>query len=238
MSIKNLLFILVFACLVAAGCKQGDRFWDGRVRILNAIPDVDYVTFSINGTEETKLFYGEFSNYFDFDSRKLTELRVFVPGGTIPVFEGSLSVASRDDRTVAIVGPKALDNSQQRYIVSLTTVTDLHVPDFDNSSMIRFVNLSPSAGPIDISVTTAGANPGDVLSRYQRLQFRDSTGYLQALEQIKNSVITIESSASSTVLYRSPVLNLDSNQVITYYILDRQERGLPIIPVTSVDSDF
>jgi hypothetical protein len=238
MSIRKLLFILVCACLSLFGCKEGDRFWDGRVRVFNAIPDVDFVTVSINGSEETRLFYGEFSNYLDFDSRQLTELRVFVPGGTVPVFQGSVSVAARADRTVAVVGPKELEEPQERYVVSLVTLTDIHVPQIDNSSAIRFVNLSPSAGPFDISVNSADAASGDVLPRYERLQFRDSTGYLQALERVQNTIVTLESTDSGQVLYSSPKLNLNSRQVVTYYILDRSERGLPVVVVTMVDSDF
>lgn len=240
MSLRSLVLASVFVivCLSGASCNEDDRFWNGRVRVFNTIPDADYITVSINGSEETRLFFGEFSDYQRFDSRDATDLRVFVPGGSVPIFQGPITVSAQTDRTVAVTGPKNLEGAQQRYVVSLVSLIDTHDPEIPNSSAVRFVNLSPSAGIVDISFNRSNATSTEVLPRFERLQYRVSTGYLQAVETVEDSVITIEEADSGEVLYRSPKLDLDSRQVVTYYILDRSDRGLPVEVVTMVDSDF
>jgi hypothetical protein len=237
MQFKKALFLIVISSFFIAGCGENNKEI-GKVRFLNAIPDVAEFTFFLNDSDEIILRYGEISPYYKLNSEETNVVRVFVPGGSVPIYQNSFSVRTEIDRTIAFAGPKQLEGPQERYIVSMVTLNDLHEPQIGNRSLLRVVHLAPSADPLDVVITNSEAIEGAVLPRYEQLTFRSSTNYFQAEAEIRQTVITLESSTTGATVYRSPELNLQSNAVLTFYVLDRPLRGTPVTILTSMDSDF
>ena len=230
--------LLLLVLMLVPGCGDGVDRREGQVRFFNAIPDSPKISISLDGSAPRELGYGEFSDYYALDIDSSADLRVFVPSGPVAILQRAVNVLARRKQTIAIVPPAELDAEQGRYNVSTVELTDLSGPRRGDRFLVRVVHLAPSAPPLDLVLADPRALPGVISSRVEDVSFRSNTGYLEGNLEHDESILSLQSSDTGEVLYTSEPLSFDSHTVSTFYVLDRPQRGLPVVVVVSIDSDF
>lgn len=172
------------------------------IRFLNAIPDDHNYDIYINGRSIAKnLSYKEFSNYFKAYPG-FYRLQIFVSGDTkTPVFDNDFIIEPNKIYTAALAVDKATF-----YLDLIEDIPHISAP---NSAYMRFINLSPSPGSIEVLVDNT-----PIISSLNHLQASD---YL-LLSPGKHS-IQIRDPETKKMLAMHPGVNLkDSNYYATYFV--------------------
>lgn len=179
------------------------------IRFLNAIPDNHSYDIYINGRSIIKdLSYKEFSNYLKAYPG-LYRLQIFVSGDTQnPIFDNDFTIEPNKIYTAAL----AIDNST----FYLDLIEDIPHTGVPASAYMRFINLSPSPGSIEVLLDNT-----PVIASLNHLQ---ASNYL-ALSPGKHS-IQIRDSETKKILAMHPGVNLKgSNYYATYFVGTKNGEG-------------
>lgn len=179
------------------------------IRFLNAIPDDDNYDIYINGRSIVKnLSYKEFSNYLKAYPG-FYQLQIFKSGNTqTPVFDNYFMIEPNKIYTAAL----AMDNAT----FYLNLIEDIPHTGEPNSSYMRFINVSPSAGDIEVLVDDV-----PVIASLDHLQ---TSNYL-ALPAGKHS-IKIRDPKTKKTLAMHPGVNLKGrNYYATYFVGTKNGEG-------------
>ncbi len=233
-----LLLALVF-CLSACGGggdDEGNDSGGGKVRFLNAIPELEDVQLFLGEDNEPRILrYGQLTEYIDADEQRL-EVRLFIPASPLALIDQAVATSPDVDRTVIFTGPATLPRNSQDYKISLTTLSDVHEPPVDQRFLLRVVNASPSAGNLNIYLTKPNEPLDSVIPKRGGVGYRAESGYLEGNES--SAVLTLIDTKSKRTIYQSPLLDLAGTPVTSVFVLDKLDRGLPVVVGYSKDSDL
>ncbi|HDX9589789.1 TPA: DUF4397 domain-containing protein [Bacillus pseudomycoides] len=171
------------------------------VRILHGSPDSSAVDIVINGQKVVKNI--SFKQYSPYLSLTQGQYRVdIVPaGGETPIFSTLVPIMGNHAYTLAAIG-----NADKLQLLTLTDNTPLPF----GQAKIRFVQLSPDAPQVDVSL-----KDGEKL--FEKVSFKQATDYLQVSPGIAD--IEITATGTKNVILTIPEVKIEANKIYTIVAL-------------------
>jgi hypothetical protein len=225
--------LLSCVCLVIIGCGEGATTpppGDGttpagavsRVRVVHAAPRAPTLDAFVDGVlREGRIVYASASGYFDVAPGAATVAMHAILTGE-PIASGVLATAPGSDATVIATGTYP-DND-------LLVLADSNVPRGD-SVRLRVVHVSPSAGPLDVYVTEAGADLAGRSPLAAEFAYGQVSGYVTLPPG--NWRIAAARVGAAVPLFDTGDIQLQPGDVRTALILDtskgRAARGIAMI---------
>ncbi|MBD3109851.1 DUF4397 domain-containing protein [Bacillus sp. AGMB 02131] len=185
-----------------AAMARSEGVQPAKIRILHAIPDGPNVDVLLNGTRVLKDFpYKKVTDYLSVPEGKY-QVDVYPTGNHVSsLLSRKVNVESGKSYTVAAAG-----SGNKLY---LQTYEDkFNVPS--GLTNVRFIHLSPNAGPVDVGVK--GGN-----NLFTNVSFRKGTDYLSVYPA--NVDLEVKKAGTSDVALSLPNVNLLPNTAYTVYAI-------------------
>ncbi len=145
-----------------------------RLRALHASPDAPDVNILVNGTEVlSEVDYAEGSGFLDVTEQTRVEVEAIIPGGNSVVIDQTLDLGFSADYTVIAVGDVAAP------IGPLVISNPTDEPLTPGSFFAQAVHAAPDAPPVDIFVTTPGADLTASAPAAANVSYQDVTDRLE-----------------------------------------------------------
>ena len=198
--------------LLAAGCGGGGKT---RFRFMNLVPDlsnnldvlVDSKTVSSNVAYATATGYQSVAA----GSRQVA---VELSGTATALITQSITFGSGTDTTAIAANVPSPPST-------LVVFTDNNSAPSTNNFNLRVINMSPSLGPADVYVETAGTDIGSVTPTVSSLAFGSASSYLALAGG--NWEITVTATGQKFPAFPSTgSLSFSAGQVRTFVILSSQ----------------
>jgi hypothetical protein len=200
--------LLSLTAMVIASCGKDNNnvapvARPGALAIAHASPGSPEYSFYINGTKAStkSLTYGTFLSY-----------------GTINSGKYEFAITKKDGKDVltkSIVDIQS-DKAYSLYIADLPskpvfvfTADDLSVPAAEKAK-IRFINLSPDAGDLDLKVA------GKDSSLFKKTSFKTGTGFV-SIDPGAELNFEVTTNAQSTVLATLPKTKIEKGKIYTIW---------------------
>ena len=219
--------------LVAVGCGDGATTpapGDGttpagaasRVRVVHAAPRAPTLDAFVDGVlREGRIVYASASEYFDVPPGTATVAMHAILTGE-PIASGRLATAPGSDATVLAIGTYPQND--------LLVLADSNAPQGD-SVRLRVVHVSPSAGPLDVYVTEAGADLAGRGPLVAEFGYGQVSGYVTLPHG--NWRVAAARVGTAVPLFDTGDIQLQPGDVRTALILDtskgRAARGIAMI---------
>ncbi len=189
------------------------------IRLLHASPDIPEVDIYLDDIQvDTNLKYKNFTPYLGVHPG-LYSISVFPTGqSTNPALKDSIEVVPDVIYTAAAVG-KEPD-------IRLYVVPDPRVTPLMNRTRVRFVHLSPTTPPVDISL-----HEGTEL--FSEVGYMDITGYKTLTPG--RYTLDIRSSGTDEVVLAVPNVTLRPGRNLSVYAVGMAGRGHPLQVLIPLD---
>lgn len=173
------------------------------IRLLHASPSMPPVDLYANDNLITRnLSYKEFIEYFPVPASSY-HIRAFPTGQkTNPLLAANISVPAGSILTIAVVG----DVSNP----GIVSVSDRMMPIPPDKTYVRFVQFSPNAGSLDVTLP-------DGTKLFHDAKFKDVTNYTA----VDPGVYTLQARAAGTgqVVLNVPNVNIKPDRFYTVYAI-------------------
>jgi hypothetical protein len=211
---------LVTAAVLAGACSNSsvlEPSQNTELRFFNLSPDAPALDVAIDG---------------------VVALRALGSGQvapTINVAPGSRTIQMRlaNTSTVALQATETLVGATQQSFLAVgpfASIEPLFITD-DNTlaatgkTRIRFLNVSPSAGPVDIYLTASGADLTGVTAIVQELAFKGVSAYVETAPGVYDVQVT--TAGTTTVLVKQADVKYLDQEVHSTFVLDKAGGGAP-----------
>ena len=195
----------------------------GYVRLLHAVPDAPNVdVYANNNLIIDNFSFGEWTDYFMVPEGTY-QLTVYATGTKdSPVASNMLNVNEESVFTVAAVG--TLSN------IELLAIKDANSSmSSEQSSMVRFLHLSPNAPAVDITLPD-----GTVI--FSNVSFRGITPYIDV--EPMNYTLQVRLSGTTTVVLTVPDIVLEEGEFYTIYAIGLAGGSPELEALVLVDGDL
>lgn len=214
---------VVGLALLGAACSDDDSSNgngpgnDAFVRVVHASPDAPNVDVLVDGqTVLTDVQYKQFSGYLSVP-KGMHNIKVNVTGGGATVIDADVDLAAGAYYT-------AIASDVAASITPLVLLDDLSAPGPGNVK-VRLVHTAPSAGLVDIYVTTPGADISAAAPNVSNFGFQDETGYLALPAGSYQVRVTL--AGTKTVAIDTGTLPLASGFIATALAVEAPGGGAP-----------
>ncbi|HEX7367916.1 MAG TPA: DUF4397 domain-containing protein [Pelobium sp.] len=206
--------ILFFACsilvIVYTGCEPvGEQLQLGeaRLRIVNAVPENNEFSFFINDSLKTgqALRFGEASAYYKVaagTSKVYTKLHDAV----LPNTNINLFLNPSTDYTLFLSGLAAKDS-----LIYVSTLDRMQILS-DTMATVRFINVSPDAGNLNLVFQKNLVDSVNVISN---INYRTSSAYVKIKPQ--NYFLRVKSVGESVKLANLDNYQLQAGKIYTFW---------------------
>jgi hypothetical protein len=176
---------------------------EGLVRVIHTVPDAPNVDiYANNEIIVSNLAYGKYTDYLPVPvgTYKIT---LYVAGTKdSPVLSDTLTVNADSILTVAAVG-----NLSDIEFLEIIDANEVKTPE---SSMIRFLHLSPNAPAVDITLPD-----GTVI--FSNTSFEQITSYIDVTPM--DYTLQVRVAGTDTVVLTVPNVTLDADKYYTIYAI-------------------
>lgn len=176
---------------------------DSNIRILHAVPTANPVDIYANGNLiASNVFFSKLTEYYNIASGSY-EFQIY-PTGTYdtPLLSQDISIVSGLNYTISIVSLQ-----DDLYLFRLK---DDNVPSTKISTFLRFMNLSPNAPLLSLSL------PNNT-ELFNSVEYLETTGYYMLSSGIYNLQVNISSANIITKYIKD--ISFDNNKFYTIYII-------------------
>jgi len=189
-----------------------------RLRVVHASPDAPNVDVLVDGTVAlANVAYQVASAYLTVPAGARA-IEVRPTGSATAVISATPTLTGGTDYTVLAVGPVAA-------IEPLLLVDDNTAPAAGNVK-VRLVHASPTAGLVDIYVTTPGADISMMAPSLAAVDFKAASPYIAA--PAGDYQVRVTAAGTKTVALDTGTLTLAAGQIRTGVALDAPGGGLPL----------
>jgi hypothetical protein len=211
-------YFSVFFLLAAfwiSGC--GDSSSNAQLRVVHASPDAPNVDINLDGKNVlTNVAYKTASDYLNVKAGTHT-IKVYPAGTTTAVINATVTLVKNSYTTVAAVDfvaniqPKVLD--------------DNNTPPTTGNIKLRLFHAAPSAGNVDIYVTTPDTDLSTVSPNLTDVPFLTVSEYISTTAGAYR--VRITPTGTKTVAIDSGSVTLTAGQIRTAVALDNTGGGAP-----------
>jgi len=181
-----------------------------RVRVVHASADAPQVDISVDGAEVLgDVPFGVGSDYLKLLGDTYN-IDVAASASSTSVINADLMFDSGMDYTIAAVN--SLNNIEPLVLL------DDNTPPAAGNVKVRLIHAAPSAGLVDIYITSPGADISAINPAINDFNFKDNSGYLQVPEGDYRVRVTLAN--TKTVAIDTGTLSLSSGQIRTAFALD------------------
>ncbi|MCC6952822.1 MAG: DUF4397 domain-containing protein [Deltaproteobacteria bacterium] len=222
------LFIL--CTLFAVGCSGGGEDSDGdgrvggRVRFLNAVPELASIEISIDQKREViNLPYGQVSDYIDIDNPRFI-LEAFSSVSPLALTADEFS-ANEDESYILILQGDPEIGDDGNYDISPTIYLEESEDPADGRFFLRLIHSAPSVeNSVEAFLTSGVVTPG-ILPIIEKVSFRRSSPYFSG--RADDAVLSLFSSDgdNSRFVAETPVISYQDGDVVTAVLLDDYGRS-------------
>jgi hypothetical protein len=198
---------LLCCCLFLLACGTGRL---PRARVMNASPDSPHLDVFIGGVRTaSNLAFAGASGYHRINDG-FDGVLVFSADSNDLLLEGVPFFAERRDYTLVV-----LDFLQ---FLNAILLTDDNSPPATNAFKLRFVNTSPTAGPVDMYLSAPGVDLTSVAAAFSNVEFGGFAGYASPPQGAIQLRVT--PAGSKAVLADSGLLTLTAGQIRTAVLVN------------------
>lgn len=207
---KKHTLLLSALLLSVTGCSNGEHDQTTNLRVINAVPDVASVDFSL----DFKSFfdgvgYLESSGYTDIDDGQHI-LQATVTDGFTPLAESTTTFSDSIDYTLLVFGLSTNPSS--------LLLRDDNDPAGSEAAKIRLINVAQASRNVDVYVLKPNIDLLTAAPTEETLTYRQRTSYVASSSG--QYVVTITPKNSKDILAQSPVTDFRGEGVYTILITD------------------
>lgn len=218
MSGRVWLAALGLGILCSVGCGSSSRSSSGtaNLRVFQGSPDAQHADVLVDGKQvSTDIAYGGNSGYISVNSGS-RHVQVVPTGGSAPIADQTLTLASNSNQTMVITGPVASAKT--------VVLTDAGTTAAAGDGYMRVFNASNSVGPADVYIVVAGASIVGIQPVVSSMAFDKDTGY--KLLPAGNYDIFLTAPATTNAYLNTGSINLPASANQTVVTLDNNAGGL------------
>lgn len=206
------------------GCGGGSSNTTQQLRIVMASSDAPPVDILIDGSQvATALAYENSTAYLTVKAGQ-RRIQAITVANSKSIFDQTISVSGSSNQTLLVTGP--VSKLQSVLLTDGSTNTTITT----GQGKVRVVNASPSMGPADVYVITAGENISGVTPTVAGLVFDKGTDYESA--EIGNYQVFMTQPGTTNVYLNTGPLALTQSQFQTVVALDASGGGFTYIVLT------
>jgi hypothetical protein len=224
---RAVIFVLFLVSVALAGCgSKGGGGGSARLRVLNAIPDANSISLTLDSTQVVSgLAFEQTTQYTGVDSGS-REFKVSANGGVSNVIDTTLNLGS-SDYTYVVFGPVSAA------VGSLFADTGFTKPNSGNFS-VRFLNTAAGVGNLDLYLTSPGVDINTTSATVPNIGY----GSGSAFTSVPNGTYEIRITAANTkqVLFDTGAQAFTDQQMYNIVAITKGSAQLVDVAVLNIDS--
>jgi len=216
-------FILLILMTVSIGCSDDDNnavipLDSASIRVLHASPDAPSVDVLLdNQVVLSDVSYKQASEFLSV-LVGTRNVKVNAAGSSTTVIDADLTLAFDSFTTIIATNFLAL--------IEPLVLTDANTPPSGNFLKIRVVHSAPSAPPVDVYVTAAGADINTATPTLSNVAFKEFSDFLEVPEG--DYQIRVTTVGSKDLVFDSGTVPLDAGSIFSAVAVDATGGASPI----------
>ena len=216
-------FILLILMTVSIGCSDDDNnavipLDSASIRVLHASPDAPSVDVLLdNQVVLSDVSYKQASEFLSV-LVGTRNVKVNAAGTSTTVIDADLTLAFDSFTTIIATNFLAL--------IEPLVLTDANTPPSGNFLKIRVVHSAPSAPPVDVYVTAAGADINTATPTLSNVAFKEFSDFLEVPEG--DYQIRVTTVGSKDLVFDSGTVPLDAGSIFSAVAVDATGGASPI----------
>ncbi|MEO7155922.1 MAG: DUF4397 domain-containing protein [Vicinamibacterales bacterium] len=224
---RHFLTLLLALPLLLSGCRiETINYFPPKaahVRFVNVVPNATALNVTVDGTATwSSQGFEAMTPYMDF-TNETHNFTTTVAGATTTLTQANFNLAGNSFYTLIAFGPA--------HAAGLVLLSDDTVTPTAGKLLLRVANMSGSVGPIDIYLTTPGADLTNATPNIGGIFYGGATGFIQVSSG--NQQLRITQSGTKNVVYDSGARNFSDNTATDAIVYTRT--GGPLVNVALSD---
>jgi uncharacterized protein DUF4397 len=225
---RAVIFVLFLVSVALAGCSsKGGGGGNARIRVLNAIPDANSISLTLDTTQVVSgLAFEQTTQYTGVDTGS-KEFKVSANGGASNVIDTTINVGSAD-YTYVVFGPVSAA------LGGLFVDSGLTKPNSGNFS-VRFINAAAGVGNVDLYLTSPGVDINTTSATVANIGY----GAASAFTSVPNGTYEIRVTAANTkqVVFDTGPQAFSDQQMYNIVAMTKGSAQLVDVAVLNIDDN-